>query len=136
MENLIIFIIFIIFSLSRSLAKSGQATRQSPVSKRGGLPMPPVPGPIYPVLRPRSLTPEFLEAVFETEALKQEKVLRPEKTHKAAPVQTVPEATREADRVFKQDKLFQPQATTLLHGIVYAEVLGLPRGKKRWQPRK
>ncbi|MBS3887238.1 MAG: hypothetical protein KGZ41_03900 [Dethiobacter sp.] len=131
MENLIIFIIFIIFSALRSLAESRQKTGQR-AGRPAGLPMTPAPRPPRSPLPAGNFPPEYLEVIFDAkEAKKQEasKAVLP-------PVQTVLEPAMKAGAVFNQEQLFQPQAANLLRGIVYAEVFGPPRAKKPWKQRK
>lgn len=132
MENLIIFIIFIIFSVLRSLAENKQKAGQRPGGKPAGLPMPPVPRPPRTLLRPESIASEYPEVFLHAKETK----LEGASGAWEPPVQLVPEPTRKHSATFKQDQLFQPQAATFLQGIVYAEVLGLSRAKKPWKYRK
>ncbi|MBT9169099.1 MAG: hypothetical protein DDT19_02451 [Syntrophomonadaceae bacterium] len=133
MENLIIFIIFIIFSVLRSLAESLQKTGQKAGGKPGGLPVPPVPRPPRSPLRAGNLPPEYQELVFVVEEAKRKGASEAG----SLPVQTaIPESAMKYGAVLNQEQLFHPQAATLLQGIVYAEVLGSPRAKNRWKYRK
>ncbi len=138
MENLIIFIIFIIFSALRTLADNWQKTGQKPGSKPAGSPVPPVPRLPRPPIQTIKLPPEYQEAFFAAEATKKEtipeKVLFPAQTIISEPA--VVESALKSGEVFSQEQLFRPLAATVFQGIIYAEVFGSPRAKKRWKYRK
>ncbi|MFW0860803.1 MAG: hypothetical protein AAGT88_01660 [Dethiobacter sp.] len=130
MENLIIFLIFIIFSVLRSLAESSQKTGQKPGGKLGGLPVPRPPRSPVPA---GNLPPEYPELVFVVEEAKRKGASETG----SLPVQTtIPESAMKYGAVLKEEQSFHPQAATLLQGIVYAEVLGSPRAKNRWKYRR
>jgi len=132
MEELIFFIIFIIFSALRSLVEGRQKTGQKPGSKPAGLPVPPVPRPPRSPLRVEKLPLEVPEVIFPTVEIKKAAAPKAE----MPPVQaTLPESAAKDGTVANQERLLRPQASTLLQGIVYAEVLGSPRAKRGWKSR-
>ncbi len=136
MENLIIFVIFIIVSVIRSLGSRGQA----PMAR----PMPPV--------MPRGAT-----SVRPQQAPKQKKVAVPRyseheldllaSSHRS--VTELPakkESSPNRDKGITQPKIFQSTETKipqeektrqnpLVAGIIYSEILGAPRARKPWSPR-
>ncbi|MBS3897506.1 MAG: hypothetical protein KGZ54_06675 [Dethiobacter sp.] len=132
MENLIIFIIFIIFSALRSLAENKQKTGQRPGGRPGGLPVPPLPRPPRSPLQGGNLPPEYPQVVFTVQEARKERTAESGQL----PVQKIiPETVTKYGTALNQEQLFHPQAATVLQGIVYAEVFGSPRARKRWKYR-
>jgi hypothetical protein len=142
METLIIFLIFIVFSVLKSLGGEakrppGRAPGRPPGHFPGmppGHPVRPVrPGrPVPPLQRPEAVPPEYLDMLFKQPNEQQEAkpvIATKRNDHEIA-------AKLEISRDGPDDTaLIDLDSQTLLQSIVFAEVLGPPKSKKPWQYR-
>jgi hypothetical protein len=139
MESLIIFVIFIVFSLLRSLG--GQQPQKQP-GRPGVPPGPPLPRPVRPVrpvpplARPETVPGGFYPLEFEAVPSTAWPEAEPsvDICPEAPPVREERPPACEATGAW-ESSLLQMDGEALLQGVVFAEILGPPRSRRRWQYR-
>ncbi len=142
METLIIFLIFIVFTVVRSLGGQG---RQQPPPRRQHVP-PGLPG------QPQRRVPQPPQPVFDQDFEYQKPMVRlrpPERKPESPPVLQEPERkpatvserqrrfrqrqdaayTIQSDQIGQLDLQLSPESVLL--GVVFSEVLGKPRARRR-----
>lgn len=140
MESLIVFLIFIVFSILRSL---GESNRQR--QGRYPLPGPPQrpgrpPLPREHPLPPTRRQPAMVEVPREPAAKKAVRVVVPEESRVVIPVQAEPVKKEKKEDVpgqaAAQEEIpaFNLDANSVLLGIVFSELLGEPRARKKQLP--
>lgn len=141
MEGIVIFIIFIVFSVLRSLGESQQKQQ----GRGRGPASPPVRRPVRtgrPVTpRPFGLPQEYEDLVLEAEPVPEEEQepVRKKPTLRKSVIKDRPVLSDDVHYAIKTREgvaslQFDEQA--LVQGFIFSEVLGAPRAKKPWHPRK
>ncbi len=138
METLIIFIIFIIFSALRSLGQQGRQQPGRPAQAPRRPEAPPPVRPVGDVQAPRPVRRQPVHPVFERVAtpepvrppVREERTDTPFRLVSGA-VSDEPPIMPATDAAFVSPLPLQLEADTLLMGVIFSEVLGQPRGRRK-----
>lgn len=135
MEGLIIFILFVVFQLVKSLGGAATRPGAGPISP----PVRPVPParPVTPLPRPQAWPPQYDNVPITYDeppkrdlAKSQREIGIERKT--AEPAQN----KKESYAVFRSgehDGVLQLDGDAVVLGVIFSEVLGAPRAKRPWQ---
>lgn len=135
MEGLLIFIIFIVFQLVKSMGGAARPPGTGPISPPVQPMRPARPG--TPLPRPHAWPPQYDNVPITYDEPPESQTTEPERETRKKPKAAETTQGKAEYTVFRSaesdEGVLRLEADAVVLGVIFSEVLGAPRAKKPWQ---